>query len=42
MVTNMLLKMFIPIKKKKKIFETWFVKNSVKFETIEYKDWVKK
>jgi len=28
--------------KKKKIFETWFVKNSVKFETIEYKDWVKK
>lgn len=27
---------------KKKIFETWFVKNSIKFETIEYKDWVKK
>ena len=28
--------------KKKKIFETWFVKNSIKFEPIEYKDWVKK
>ena len=28
--------------KKKKIFETWFIKNSIKFETIEYKDWVKK
>ena len=28
--------------KKTKIFETWFIKNSIKFETIEYKDWVKK
>ena len=28
--------------KKKKIFETWFVKNSINFQTMEYKDWVKK
>ena len=28
--------------KKAKIFETWFIKNSIRFDTIEYKDWVKK
>ena len=27
---------------KKKIFETWFIKNSINFQTIDYKDWVKK
>tara|TARA_B110000008_G_scaffold229946_1_gene232637 strand:+ start:872 stop:1486 length:615 start_codon:yes stop_codon:yes gene_type:complete len=28
--------------KKNKIFETWFVKKSVNFQTIEYNEWVKK
>ena len=28
--------------KKKKIFETWFVHNSLNFKAIEYKDWIKK
>ena len=28
--------------KKNKVFETWFVKNSLKFKTIEYNSWVKK
>ena len=27
--------------KKTKIFETWFIKNSIRFDTIEYEDWVK-
>ena len=28
--------------KKRKIFETWFVKSDIKFETIDYSKWVKK
>ena len=28
--------------KKNKIFETWFISESVKFNTIEYEKWVKK
>ena len=27
---------------KKKIFETWFVKNSLNYKTVDYTDWVKK
>jgi len=28
--------------KKNKIFETWFIKNTIKFNTIDYFDWLKK
>lgn len=28
--------------KKRKIFETWFIKSDIKFETIDYSKWVKK
>jgi len=28
--------------KKNKIFETWFIKNTIKFYTIDYFDWLKK
>ena len=28
--------------KKNKIFETWFIKKNINFETIDYNKWVKK
>ena len=28
--------------KKNKIFETWFIRDTINFETIEYSNWLKK
>ena len=36
------VKNVFPNLKKKKIFETWFVKEKLDFNIIDYKDWVKK